>query len=86
MWRIAQRYKQSVGDASKLWEAVEYLVELGDAGRYLLNAQVGVDVPINSHFDLRFSIVDKYDSQPTPDTEANDLSIRVALVYRLLGE
>ena len=86
MWRIAQRYKQTVGHSSKLWQSIEYLVELGDAGRYLLNAQVGVDVPINSHFDLRLSVVDKYDSQPAPDAEANDLSMRVALVYRLLGE
>ena len=84
MWRFAQRYKQTVGDASKLWESMEYLVELGDTGRYLLNTQVGVDVPVNSHFDLRFSVVDKYDSQPAPDAKNNDLSMRVALVYRLL--
>ncbi len=86
MWRLSQRYKQTVGEASKIWESIEYLVGVGDTDRYFLNAQVGVDVPINSHFDLRLSIIDKYDSQPAPDTEANDLSMRVALVYRLLGK
>ncbi len=86
MWRFSQRYKQTAGNASKLWESIEYLVGVGDTDRYFLNAQVGVDVPINSHFDLRLSIIDKYDSQPAPDAEANDLSMRVALIYRLLGK
>ncbi len=86
MWRIAQRYKQDVGDASKLWETVEYMVRINDADKYFFNVTVGLDVPINSHFDLRVSVDNKYDSGPPPDTDSNNLSMRVALVYRLLGQ
>jgi putative salt-induced outer membrane protein YdiY len=84
MWRVAQRYKQAVGDASKLWESVEYIIGLGDTEKYLFNFSVGIDVPVNSHFDLRISLDDKYDGEPAPNTDSNNLSMRVALVYRLL--
>lgn len=84
MWRFAQRYQQTIGDASKIWESIEYLLELSDTSRYFVNGTVGMDVPVNSCCDLRFSVVNKYDSNPAPDTDSSDLSMRVSLVYRLL--
>ncbi len=86
MWRFLQRYEQKLGVSSMVWEFSEYLVSVGGINRYLFNVEAGLDVPINSRFDLRFSVVNKYDSQPAPDTVANDLSMRVALVCRLFGE
>lgn len=81
--RVAQRAEQKFANGAKIWESVEYLPEVEDFGAYLLNAEAGVDAAINSAMSLRVVVQDRYDSEPAPGSEENDLSITAGLVYKL---
>jgi putative salt-induced outer membrane protein YdiY len=83
--RVAERYETSLGDASRLWQSAEYLPEFEDFGNYLLNTEIGIDVPINSKFDLRVSALDQYNSEPPEGSEKNDITVKAALVWRISG-
>ena len=80
--RAAQRYESSVGESSRIWESAEYLPTTDDLRSYLLNAEIGMDVRINTRMDLRVMIEEKHNSDPAPDAEKDDLAMKVSLVFR----
>jgi putative salt-induced outer membrane protein YdiY len=81
--RLAERYDLKVSATSKLWESVEYMPSFDDFGRYLLNAEVGAEAAMNTRLSLRAVLQDKYNSNPAPDKDLNDLTLIAALVYKL---
>jgi len=73
--RISERYDLTISSTSKLWETVEYLPLIEDMNQFLLNAEVGIEVAINTHLSLRVVAQDKYNSDPPAGKEKNDLTI-----------
>ena len=80
--RFTERFEHDFSKTAKWWEQVDYLPQVDDFGNYLLNAEIGIEAAINSHFSLRAVAQDKFNSQPPSDRERNDLSILAALVYK----
>ena len=81
--RLAQRGEHKLSETAKIWESVEYLPEFEDFGAYLLNAEAGAEAALNSYFSLRVTVEDKYDSEPAPDREENDVAVKAALVFKI---
>ena len=81
--RAVSRYDYKLSETAKIWETIEYLPEFEDFGVYLINYELGVEAALNSRFNLRLVFEDKYDSDPAPGIEKNDVIIKSALVCNL---
>jgi len=81
--RLAERYEWKLSATAKLWEAVEYLPALEDFERYLLNGEIGIEAAVNTRVSLRLVAQDKYNSEPAPGSDANDLLVIGALTCKL---
>lgn len=73
--RAAQRYEHAVAPGTRFWEALEYLPEAADFRNYLVNAEAGAEAAVNARFSLRLVLQDKYDSEPGPGMEKNDVTL-----------
>ena len=80
--RFAERWDQKFNDRVKLWQAVEFLPQVDDWGRYVVNAELGVEIAITKHFSERTYFQDIYNSQPSAGRKQNDLKLVVALAYK----
>jgi hypothetical protein len=80
--RLAARHDHTFTETARCWAAVEYLPELDDVGRYLLNTELGTEAALNSTLSLRVVLQDRYDSEPPADLDENDLALIAALVYK----
>lgn len=81
VFRFAERYERALSETAKIWQSIEYLPESGAFEAYLLNNKVGVEAAINHSLSLRMVFEDRYDSQPAPGSEKNDIILNSALVY-----
>jgi len=81
--RVAERLEKQLGENARIWQAVEYLPRLDDFNSFLLNAELGVEAALNSRLNLRILVQDKYDSDPAPDLQENDLLLVAGLGARL---
>lgn len=81
--RAVSRYEYALSETARIWEVFEYLAEFEDFDLYLINYEIGIDAAINSHFTLRLVFEDKYDNNPAPGIEKNDIIVKSALVCNL---
>lgn len=81
--RLAERYEIKLSAAASLWESVEYLPSIDDFSQYLMNAEVGAEAAMNAKLSLRVVLQDKYNSDPAPGKENNDLVLIAGLSYKL---
>lgn len=81
--RVAQRYEHVFAPGTRFWQSAEYLPEAGDFGNHLLNAEVGCEAALNSRMSLRLVLQDKYDSEPGPDLERNDILFIAGVSFKL---
>jgi putative salt-induced outer membrane protein YdiY len=80
--RFAERWDQKVNDHVKLWQGVEYLPDVEDWSRYVVNFEIGVEIQITKHLSERTYFQDIYNSDPAPDRDNNDLKLVAALAYK----
>ena len=73
--RFAQRLDVRFNANAKLWESVEYLPDTEGFDSYLVNAEVGIEASVADPVVLRVVLQNKYDSEPSPGLEGNDLSL-----------
>jgi putative salt-induced outer membrane protein YdiY len=81
--RLAERYELKLGATASLWESVEYLPSFDDFSQFLMNSEIGAEAAMNAHLSLRVVFQDKYNSDPAPDKDNNDLVLIAGLSYRL---
>lgn len=81
--RLAERYEVKVSGTASAWEAVEYLPSVDDFSQCLMNAEVGAEAAMNAKLSLRVVAQDKYNSDPAPGKDQNDLAVIAALSYKL---
>ena len=81
--RVAQTFEHQLSETAKIWQSLEYLPEFSDFDNYLLNATTGIEAAINSTLSLRFSIENRYNSQPPYGSKRNDLVSVAAVAIRL---
>jgi len=82
-WRIAERYDLKVSATASVWESVELLPSVDDFSRCLINAEVGAEAAMNAKLSLRVVVQDKYNSDPAPGKDENDLAVIAGLTYKL---
>jgi putative salt-induced outer membrane protein YdiY len=81
--RIGENGEMRFTNKSKIWESVEYLPQVDDVTRYLLNAELGIEAAVNNRLSLRLVLQDKYDSDPGQDLESNDLSFIAGISLKI---
>ena len=80
--RLAERFEQKWGKDAKLWQALEYLPDLQANGRYLMNAELGLEARVKSGFHLKSTLETKHDSRPAEDKKKDDTTLKTAIVYK----
>jgi len=81
--RLAQRYELAVSGTAKVWQALEYLPRIGDWDEYFLRAEAGLETTVTGNLSLRVAVDSRYDSDPAPGREKNDLTVTASLVFTL---
>ena len=79
--RVAQMLEFLVTDSLQIWQSVEYVPDLEDSRVYYVNAEVGLETVLLSGLSLKFTIEDRYDSNPAEGKESNDLLTTTALSW-----
>ena len=79
--RVAQMLEFLVTDRLQIWQSVEYVPNLEDSRVYYVNAEVGLETVLLSSLSLKFTIEDRYDSNPAEGKEGNDLLTTTSLSW-----
>jgi putative salt-induced outer membrane protein len=70
-WQITKTLKYE--------QIITFFPSLSESGEFRFYWESVFTTPISDRFDLRISILDRYDSNPQPGVKDNDLTIAVAL-------
>ena len=79
--RAAQYLEFLVTDSLQVWQTVEFVQNLEDSAVFFVNAELGLETVLVSSLSLRFTVEDRYDSNPADGKEANDLLTATALSW-----
>ena len=79
--RVAQMLEFLVTDSLQIWQSVEYVPDFEDSRVYYVNAEVGLETVLLSGLSLKFTVEDRYDSNPAEGKESNDLLTTTALSW-----
>ena len=83
MGRVAEIAEYYFAGGAKFWESCEYLPAFNDSDKYLVNAEVGVESPLNDTLSLRLSVKDRYNSLPGEGHEKNDVCATAGIRVKL---
>ncbi len=78
-----ERMVHSLSKTAKIWESVEYLPTADDFNQYLINAEIGAEAAMTTRLSLRLVAQDKYNSDPAPGAEKNDLILAGGISVKL---
>lgn len=81
--RCMEKFEYAFAKGAKLWQSCEYLPSTEDSDKYLINAEIGIESPLNDILSLRLTATDRYNSMPSDDSEENDLSLRAGVRIKL---
>ena len=80
--RLAESYECRVTRNSRLKQAVEYLPDLKEGRRYLLNARLELESDLDENLALGVKLEGAYDSRPAEDKEKQDTTFSTSLKFR----
>ena len=81
--RFAEAGEYKFGTGGRIWQSIEYLPEASDFENYLINAELGVEAPLQGAMSLRVVLQDKYDNQPGVGLDRNDLALIAGISIKL---
>jgi len=81
--RVAERGEYQLGKGARVWEAVEALPQVDRFNNVIINAEIGIDVAINSRWSLRTVLHNAYENEPAAGRKKNDLMLITGLSFRL---
>lgn len=73
-WQITKQLKYT--------QVITFFPSLSEGGEFRMYWESVFATPIGDRFDLRLTILDRYDSNPQPGTDGNDLTIAISLAVR----
>ena len=73
-WQITKQLKYT--------QVLTFFPSLSDGGEFRMYWESVFTTPISERLDLRLSIIDRYDSNPQPGVESNDLTIAISLAIK----
>jgi putative salt-induced outer membrane protein YdiY len=80
--RLADRFEHKLSETAKIWQSAELLPEVGDWENFIINAEIGIEVAINTRWSLKTYLQDTYDNEPAEDRLKNDLKLVAAIAYK----
>jgi putative salt-induced outer membrane protein YdiY len=80
--RLAERWDHKINDAAKVWQSLEWLPQIDDFENYILIFEVGIETSLTQALKLRVVGQDRYDNQPAPGRQSNDISLVSSLAYK----
>jgi putative salt-induced outer membrane protein YdiY len=80
--RLAERFEHQLSKTAKLWQSAEFLPDVSDWENYVVNAEIGIDVAINTKWSLRVYVQDTYDNQPADGRKHNDVKLVAGTAYK----
>ena len=80
--RLAERFEYKFNDTAKLWQSVEYLPDVSDTKRFIVNAEIGVETTITKDWALRVMLQNSYNNEPSPGRDRNDLKLIAGVNYK----
>jgi putative salt-induced outer membrane protein YdiY len=82
-FRAAERYEYKFKNfGARLWENAEILPQVDKFDNYLINAEIGIEAALNSHFSLKTFLDDNFNSEPAAGREKNDIKIVSGISYK----
>lgn len=79
--RLGGRLQRKVGERSEFRISTVYLPILSNIRQYRLRGESSFTTPVTVQFQLRLSLVDRFDSNPQPGVKKNDLTFRSSVVW-----
>ena len=79
--RLAERLEHKFNDNVRIWQAIEFLLQVYDFDNFLINAEVGIESKLTQKLSLKVYAIDNYDNEPAPDRKENDLKVVTAVGY-----
>jgi putative salt-induced outer membrane protein YdiY len=80
--RLSERGEHQMNDRWKVWEQIDFLPQIDDFAKFLVIAEIGTDVALNNKLSLRVVFQDKYNSEPAPGRDKNDMSLITSIAYK----
>lgn len=81
--RLSESLVYKPKDGAKIWQSLEYLPAADDGGKYLVNAEIGAESPLNDTLSLRIVAQDRFNSRPGEGKEKNDVIISAGIRIKL---
>jgi putative salt-induced outer membrane protein YdiY len=80
--RAAYHYDRKLIDKLKFFNDLEYRPDVSDLGRYTLDGDIGLHTDFNKSLFAEFKLEWKYNSDPAPGREKNDLRYILSAGYQ----
>jgi putative salt-induced outer membrane protein len=77
--RIASGGNWQITKTAKVFEKIEALISTDDSNDILVNATAGIEAALSTQLALVLSVTDRFDNQPVPGIERNDVLVTSAL-------
>lgn len=77
--RAANEFKWKLSETAKVFQTSEFLLNTDKTEEYIAIGTVGIEATLTSALALVTSLQDRYNSEPAPDRESNDVIITSAL-------
>lgn len=71
--RIADRFVWNMSKSAFFYQSAEYLIAYDNSEDYIVNAEIGVEAPLNATINLVVSVRDYYINQPAEGRKRNDV-------------
>jgi len=80
--QLGINFTWQITKALKYTQVITFWPSLSEGGEFRMYWESVFTTPLSERFDLRFSIIDRYDSDPQPGIESNDLTIVISLAIK----
>jgi len=80
--QVGFNFTWNITDKLKYVQIVVFYPSLSDGGEWRMYWESTFTTPISDRFDLRLSILDRYDSNPQPGNVENDLTIALTIAIK----
>jgi len=80
--RLAERFEHKMDDHTRVWQSVEFMLQVDNPDNFLVNAEVGVEAALTKKLSLRTVVDDSYANIPAPSRKSNDVKLISGLAYK----
>jgi putative salt-induced outer membrane protein YdiY len=80
--RLAERYERKLSKTARVWQTAEFLPDISDLDKYIINAEIGIEAALTDKMSLRSVVTDVYNSEPAPGRKKNDVKLITGINYK----